>query len=227
MKIYPVDNSPSLLIENDKKILVVADLHLGIEYELYKKGVKLGNVTRKIKRVLEETIERTEADEVIFLGDLKHNIPQISFREERDVPHFLELPIEFRIVKGNHDGNIERLTEEDVYKKIVINDILLTHGHLKIPERPGYLIMGHSHPAVTFRDEVGKATKEKCFLFGSLKDENTKVVILPAFSPLITGISINKKRIPGYFFNNELIDMKHLEVYLLDNTYLGSFPDLP
>ncbi|RLF96117.1 hypothetical protein DRN50_02395 [Thermococci archaeon] len=226
MDIYTVENEPCLIIENEKKIMVVADLHLGIEYELYAKGIKLGSITRKIKKSLEKIIEKNEIDEIIFLGDLKHNIPLISFREERDVPHFLDLPVPFRIIKGNHDGNIERLTDEKIYNKIFVDNILLTHGHLKIKERPEYIIVGHSHPAVTFKDDIGKVTKEKCFLFGSLKNEKTKIIVLPAFSPLITGISINKEKIPGYFFKNNLIEMKNLKIYLLDHTYLGKFKDL-
>jgi hypothetical protein len=226
MEIYPIENSPSLMLEGDKRILLVADLHLGIEYELYKKGVRLGSVTRKIKEVLEGLIERTKADEIVFLGDIKHNIPQISFREERDIPHFLDLPIDFRIIKGNHDGNIEHLTDKEIYNKIVIDDILLTHGHLTIVERPTYIIVGHSHPAVTFRDDIGKVTKEKCFLFGTLKNEKTKIIVLPAFSPLITGVSITRERIPGYFFQKDRIDMTNMDIYLLDHTYLGKFGDL-
>ncbi|MEA1992957.1 MAG: metallophosphoesterase [Euryarchaeota archaeon] len=226
MKIHTLENKPCLIVKNNKKTLIVADLHLGIEYELYKKGVKLGSVTRKIKEMLEDIIRKNNIDEVVFLGDLKHNIPQISFREERDIPHFLDLPVDFRIIKGNHDGNIERLTKKTVHKKILMDDLLLTHGHLKIPERPEYIIMGHSHPIVAFKDEIGKITREKCFLFGSLRDEKTKVIILPAFSPLITGIAVNRKKLPGYFFNNDLIDLPNLDVYLLDHTYLGKLRDL-
>ncbi|MCK4247521.1 MAG: metallophosphoesterase [Methanomicrobia archaeon] len=226
MNIYTVEDEPCLVIDNEKKILVVADLHLGIEYELYTKGVRLGSVTRKIKESLEKIVEKNEIDEIIFLGDLKHNIPLISFREERDVPHFLDLPVDFRIIKGNHDGNIETLTSKKIHNKIFIDNILLTHGHLKITERPECIIIGHSHPAVTFRDDIGKVTKEKCFLFGSLKNEKSKIIVVPAFSPLIIGISIDKERIPGYFFKNDRIDMKNLKIYLLDHTYLGKFKDL-
>ena len=226
MEIYPVENRPCLMIENEKRILVVADLHLGIEYELYKKGIRLGSITRKIKELFEGVIRDQRADEVIFLGDLKHTIPQISFREERDVPHFLDLPVEYRIIKGNHDGNIEHLTDKTVHNMLFIDDILLTHGHLRVTERPEYIIVGHSHPAVTFRDEIGKIIKEKCFLFGSLKDRKTKIIVLPAFSPLITGISVTSERIPGYFFKKDRIDTKNMEVYLLDHTYLGKFRDL-
>ncbi|HDM22577.1 MAG: metallophosphoesterase [Methanomicrobia archaeon] len=226
MEIYTLENEPCLIIEDEKKIMVVADLHLGIEYELYTRGIRLGSITRKIKESLLRIIERNGIDEIIFLGDLKHNIPLISFREERDVPHFLDLPVDFRIIKGNHDGNIERLTNKEIYNKISMNNILLTHGHLKITERYEYIIVGHSHPAITFRDDIGKVTKEKCFLFGNLKDKKSKLIVIPAFSPLITGISVNKEEIPGYFFKNNIADLKNMKVYLLDHTYLGKLREI-
>jgi metallophosphoesterase superfamily enzyme len=77
MNIYTVEDEPCLVIDNEKKILVVADLHLGIEYELYTKGVRLGSVTRKIKESLENIVEKNEIEEIIFLVDLKQNIPLI------------------------------------------------------------------------------------------------------------------------------------------------------
>jgi hypothetical protein len=56
------------------------------------------------------------------------------------------------------------------------------------------VVMGHEHPAVTFRDEVGAKTKFKCHLIG--RKDGSYLLILPAISPLAPGSDVSFRSLP-------------------------------
>lgn len=220
--VKPLWDAPALTVDH---ALVVCDIHLGIEYEMYTKGIRMGSLTQKIKEELKKLIT-TKIKKIIFLGDVKHNIPQISWHEEVEVPQFLDFDIHVEIIKGNHDGGIETLTDVPVKSKSSIDNIVLTHGHRSLETLPPLLVVGHSHPAIEFKDELGSRMKEKCWLFGYTV-ENTRVIIMPAFNPIITGVALNTEpKIPGVLFSQKLLDRSRCEIYLLDGTYLGTLDTL-
>jgi putative SbcD/Mre11-related phosphoesterase len=175
-----------------------------------------------MKAELLKIIKRKNIDELILLGDIKHNLPFTSYFEKLNLPKFLEFKIPITLVKGNHDGNIEELVPNDVLKSIRIEEYVLTHGHILIENTN--LIMGHIHPVIEFIDSNGKITRLKCFL----KTETPlNVVILPSFNPIIEGISVNKnEEIPGPYFESGRFDIKDFDCYLLDGTYLGRIGDI-
>lgn len=222
--IQPVWDAPALRVDH---ALVVCDLHLGIEYEMYTKGIRMRSLSQKMKAGIEKLLT-PDVEKIIFLGDTKHNIPRVSFREEREVPAFLQFDRDVELVKGNHDGGIEALVEKEVKKEIHIEDVTLTHGHRALNPQalPPILVVGHSHPAIEFEDELGSKMKEKCWVFGETVKE-TKVVIMPAFNPIITGVALNREAdIPGVLFSQNLLDRGKCDIFLLDGTYLGNLGKL-
>jgi putative SbcD/Mre11-related phosphoesterase len=222
--IHPLWDAPALRIDD---WLVVCDIHLGIEYEMYTKGVRMGSLTDRMKASM-ELLLTDDIKKIIFLGDVKHNIPQVSWHEEREVPRFLDLDADIELVKGNHDGGIESLVDVDVKKEVIINDVVLTHGHraLDAEALPPLLIVGHSHPAIEFQDELGSRMKEKCWVFGHTV-KGTRVIIMPAFNPIMTGVALNRDpRVPGILFSQHLLDKSKCDVFLLDGTYLGALDKL-
>jgi putative SbcD/Mre11-related phosphoesterase len=221
--VQPLWDAPALRIDHT---LVVCDIHLGIEYEMYTKGIRMGSLTDRIKSEIEKLVTE-DIEKIVFLGDVKHTIPTISWHEEVEVPRFLEFDVDVVVVKGNHDGGIESLADVEVKKNIVIDGIVLTHGHRALnAELPPLLIVGHSHPAIEFQDELGSRMKEKCWVFGYTV-KNTRVIIMPAFNPVITGVALNSDpKIPGVLFSQNLLDTKRCDIYLLDGTYVGPLDTL-
>ena len=66
---------PAVLVEN---ALIVADLHVGIEYEFRRSGIRLpSNVDQMRKRLL-ILIKETGTERLILLGDVKHKVPGIT-----------------------------------------------------------------------------------------------------------------------------------------------------
>jgi hypothetical protein len=235
---------PALLIE---KALVITDLHLGIEYEIFKSGITVPSQIERIEKRIDKLIKQTKANHLIILGDLKHQVPNISWQEYKEIPLFLEhfSKLKISIIKGNHDGDIERLAPKDidVYEPsgFKINDFLLTHGHAwpnKNDLKAKYLVMGHVHPAIEFLTGNFR-TVEPCWLKCEIDNEKLKEkfgiktnfkqgIVMPSFNHLIGGMAFNSKDFEplGPLLKNEILKWKKSEVYLSDGTFLGGLREL-
>lgn len=239
-------NYPSLYIPKEKAV-IITDLHIGIEYEIYKSGITIPSQVEKIEKRIDELINITKAEQLIILGDIKHQVPSISWQEYKEIPDFLEhfSNVKVSIVKGNHDGFIERLAPKDIdiYEPqgFKLNDILLIHGQ-SWPSKKDldakYIIMGHVHPFVQFLIEKFR-TAEPCWLKCEINNkkffEKYKIktnfkqgIVMPAFNHLIGGMAFNSKDFEplGPLLKNEVLKWKEAEVYLLDGTFLGNLNKL-
>ncbi|MBU3896488.1 MAG: metallophosphoesterase [Nanoarchaeota archaeon] len=227
----------ALLID---KMLIIADLHIGFESELYHSGISIPSQIYKIEESINKLIKRTKVKELIILGDLKHQVPGTFFQEIQEIPLFLERlskKVKVTIVKGNHDADLEKITNTDIMssKGIQVGKNGFVHGHAwffaKLLDCE-YLIMGHIHPAIEFahrtkqpcwvRCKLGKKSIEKKF---KKKCNIKEIIIMPSFNPLIGGLALNSDRISyGAILDNA--DMKNAKIFLLDGTYIGKLKSI-
>jgi len=246
-----VPDEPAIVVKTGgEKVLVVADLHLGIEGELAKEGISLPSQTPKVRRRLLRLVEEFGPDRLILLGDVKHGIPVASWQEWRELPALLEELAEqtrVEIVPGNHDGDIEGMIPKGVALRSVKGatvggSIGLFHGHAwPSPEvmRCRTLVMGHAHPAVEIRNRYGGRIIEPVWLkvgldISKLPDElkvgkDQKLIVMPAFGEMVGGAPVNRKmpeELIGPIFRSGAADVREAEVYLLDGTPLGKVKDL-
>lgn len=156
------------------RILVIGDLHLGIEHELYKEGITIAPQAEKLYEELTRLIKMTRSEKLVILGDLKHKIPGISFRELRQIPKFM-IPISRQakvyLARGNHDTELEGLYP----KKVKVYDAGgfrigpygFFHGHAW-PDKEllecDHLFTAHIHPTVEFIDDFGFRIVEKVWV---------------------------------------------------------------
>jgi hypothetical protein len=210
---------PALLLED---ALVVGDLHIGLEQELFSKGVRVPSLTNRMKDSIKNLLLETRADKLVLLGDLKHRIAAISAQEAREIPSFLrELSsfAELRIVLGNHDGGLKPLLSSFkvfpatgfVYKKQC-----LIHGSAKplkkhLKKSKG-IIASHWHPVFEFKDNLGGRMTEKAWVKAKAFDK--ELLMMPSFNPLLGGVPFHK-------IKDKWVDLKKAEVYLLDGVCLG------
>ena len=233
-----VSGYPALIIENDKKNLVITDLHLGFESKLALNNVFLGkNKTMKeMTNEVECLIAKTKPDSLILLGDVKSGIKSITKTEWDTVPVFFENMsklIDTVLVPGNHDANIEKLIPNGITlassKGIIVDDILLTHGHTMPTEnfsQVNTIVMGHIHP-VFFQQEslingkrVWASIKcEKQKIFAS-KSGELELIILPSFNKYFytTQKKFYKKSISPIIEKMNVIKAK---IVTLDGTIIG------
>jgi len=230
---------PALMIEETKKSLVITDLHLGFENNLLLNNVFLGKnkTVIEITKEIEKMIKKTKPDSLILLGDVKSGIKSITKTEWETVPIFFESIsklIDTILVPGNHDANIEKLIPNGITlassKGIIIDDILLTHGHTMPSEnfsQVNTIVMGHVHP-VFFQEESLingervwvsiKCKKQKIF---SSKSGQLEIIILPSFNRYFytTQKKIYKKSIAPVL---EKIDVLQAKIVTLDGTIIGN-----
>ena len=242
-ELQPIINEPAFLIK-EKKLLVIADLHIGIETELQENGVQVASQTNIMCQRLISILTTNTINDIILLGDIKHNIPSLTIQERIDVNRFLrniESYGNLHVLPGNHDGNIHRLLPSTVKLHpsdgFEFEEIGFTHGH----RRPNtevmqceQVVIGHTHPMVMLTDRLGYRTFEQCWLRSvPLSDillekypsaRTTQILVMPAFNPLCGGIAVNRDPLLGPF--KSIINIENAEVYLLDGSSLGKVKDL-
>jgi putative SbcD/Mre11-related phosphoesterase len=234
----PISNNPVLYIKKDK-ILIIADLHIGIEKQLHELGVNAFSQTNIMKDKIISLCKKYNPNKIFLLGDIKHNIPSSTFQERKDVKDFLEnlqLYGEIHIIPGNHDGNIKKLSPKDIIihpsDGFLHKNIGLVHGHRWPSSDLMYcnnLIFGHTHPTIMLEDRLGYKKFESCWLKGEINQnklndrypnsKKIKFVVIPAFNPLCGGIAANVDGLVGPI--SKIIDMDNTEVFLLDGSSLG------
>ena len=233
-----VSGYPALMVEGDKKSLVITDLHLGFESKLSLNNVFLGKnkTVNEITKEIEHIINKTKPDSLILLGDVKSGIKSITKTEWDTIPVFfknISNLIDTVLVPGNHDANIEKLMPNSITlassKGIIVDDTLLTHGHTMPTEnfsQVNTIVMGHIHP-VFFQQEslingerVWASIKcEKQKIFAS-KSGELELIVLPSFNKYFytTQKKFYKKSISPII---EKMDVIKAKIVTLDGTIIG------
>jgi len=236
----------ALLIEPDK-ILVIADLHIGLELAMLQSGITIPSQFDHLKNKLENLIKETKAKHLVILGDIKHEVSHVSIQEFKEIPEFFNYfsNIKISVIKGNHDGDIEKIIPKgvNVYDTtgFIYKNILFTHGQ-SWPEKRAlncdYIIMGHIHPAIEFWTGNIRSTEHcwvRCKINNSMFKEKynkngkfKEAIIVPTFNHLTGGIAINSKTFKPNdpLMRNYILDWKNSDIYLLDGTYLGKLNNL-
>ena len=168
VSVRPVADQPALLLDRrGERILVISDLHLGWEVTLAHQGIHVPSQVPRLLEKLRKIITDTKPKGLILLGDVKHAVSKVELEEWKYVPEFfdelVEIIPEVEVVPGNHDGNLEPLTPRSVKINksngmVVWESVGLFHGHTwPAPQLLGcnYLVMGHLHPVVAFKDPLG------------------------------------------------------------------------
>ena len=241
MDIQPIYGIPALRV-NDT--FIISDLHIGVETHLAKKGFHIASRTKDMYDCIMENSEG--CDHLIVLGDVKDAVPGSSKQEFREIPNFFERLKErfdnIDLVRGNHDTNIEEFLPEGIRVRpstgMVIDGVGYIHGHTwpsQSTMKCDTLIMAHEHPAVMFRDGVGKQTTEPCWVRGNFISGGDRYetfprsfIVIPAFNRMLGGSPMNvvNGTFLGPLMNNEFLDLDNARMYLLDGIDLGKRSDI-
>jgi len=205
-----VEGKPALIIEGERKYIVISDLHLGFEGSFATNEIFIGKnttVNETIEELL-EIIKQEKPDSVILLGDIKSSIKNISKTEWNEVPLFfnrIKEKCQIFLIPGNHDAGIARLVPDEISMissvGMVAEDILFTHGH-RIPSENfsnvKKIVMGHVHPVFFQKDSIVngqqvwisvRTNKENIF---PSKSGEIEITIVPSFNKYF--YATNKKK---------------------------------
>ena len=171
-------------------IAVVSDLHIGYEGVLQSEGVMIPKYQKKIlMERINKIIEKFDPELLIINGDFKHefgkNLRQ-EWREAIEILGMIKEKTNVLLIRGNHDNFLKTIAGKigvEVAESYEVDDIKIYHGHKDMDGKRK--IIGHEHPSITLRDEVGAIVKLPCFLVE--KD----IIVLPALSPLASGTDVS------------------------------------
>lgn len=231
---------PALLCGNT---LVLADLHLGIEHELFGRGIRMAPRTKQVLGEILGLLADTGVKRLLLLGDVKHEV--------RGIPHLAELSRFFQalneradvgIVRGNHDGGIEKAVGSATVHGsggVVVNGVAFCHGNAWPSAelmRAGTLVLAHSHPVIEFRDRFGYRHAERAWIDGALDckklrsryetGKRMRCIVMPAFSELVGGIAFNADAPLGPLFASGAFKLDGAKATLLNGVCIGSIAHL-
>jgi uncharacterized protein len=180
-------NGESLLLMSEravywpaKYVLFAADVHVGkaAAFRALSVPAPEGNLADDLAR-LTYAIERTDAQQIVLLGDVlhakhgraEHVLQQVAvWREAHSRRHFL-------IVRGNHDVRAgdppDDWNMDCVDAPAMLAPFVLCHEPCE--SDAGYVLCGHVHPAFRLAGRGGLHATLPCFAIGARR------MILPAF----------------------------------------------
>ncbi|MGY5152024.1 MAG: metallophosphoesterase [Candidatus Nitrosopumilus sp. bin_6a] len=235
-----IPSKPVLVLEGEKKNLVVTDIHIGFENNMASNQIFIGknsSINESIQE-LSEIIDAEKPDSVILLGDIKSSIKNISRNEWDEVPLFFKKireKCDVILIPGNHDANIQKLVPDDISMisstGMVEENILLTHGHTMPSENFSHvdkIIMGHVHPVFFQEDSVMNGQRvwvsiktEKENIFPN-KTGEIEITIIPSFNKYFyaTHRRQYKKSISPII--NKIKEISKAKIITLDGTIIGN-----
>ncbi len=211
------------------KTLIIADLHLGYEEALNKRGVLIPRTQFKdILERLNKILISREIKTIIITGDLKHEFGVINDQEWKNISQVIDLLLkhskELIIIRGNHDVTLPWIIRKkgielvDYYK---IKDILICHGDKILVEvsNPNIkvIIIGHEHPAIGLKDK-SRYESFKCFLKGEYL--NKILIVLPSFNTLTIGTDILRSKLLSPFLQG---DLKKFQAFIIERDKIYNF----
>ena len=230
-------NAPAILY---RKALIIGDTHFGMESKLLTRGIFYQNFSDDLFEKIKSLIRENKAEKLIILGDVKEKVAVLDNKTAGIISR-LSMIAEVIIVRGNHDGGIEGCGARIIKSSgFVYEKLALVHGHSwpsKECMQADYLVSAHQHPHLAIVDRSGKRHSEPVWIFSDpdanrisekYKEFNRdiKLILMPAFNPLVGAPFIPKNPHLGPILSNNLFKINDAIIYRLDGTRLGKFEDL-
>ena len=235
-----IPSKPALVLEGEKKNLVVTDIHIGFENNMALNQIFIGKnstINESIQE-LSEIIDSEKPDSVILLGDIKSSIKNISRNEWDEVPLFFKKireKCDVILIPGNHDANIQKIVPDNISMissiGMVEENVLLTHGHTMPSENFSHvdkIIMGHVHPVFFQEDSVMNGQRvwvsiktEKENIFPNKKGE-IEITIIPSFNKYFYATHRRQYRKSTSPIINRIKTVSKAKIITLDGTIIGN-----
>ncbi|MEM3499667.1 MAG: metallophosphoesterase [Candidatus Bilamarchaeaceae archaeon] len=229
-------NEPAIFY---KKALIIGDVHFGIEKRLMEKGIYENTLSERLKQKIENLIYNTKAKKLIIAGDVKDEITILDEITMKLINSLCD-NVEVIIVKGNHDGGIEKT------KAIVVDasgflygQVGVIHGHSWPNEEvmsAKWIVSAHQHPQIRFTDKSGKVHSEPCWVVAIANpaeiskyynnfNKKSKLILMPAFNPLV-GSAIKKGEHLGPILNNNLFKLNDALLFNMHGVLIGKLSEV-
>ncbi len=222
LKIVPGE-AALIFSEPGSTVLLISDLHLGLEKELSKKGFRVPAYSVKMVDRIKSISDTNRIEGILILGDVKHSVGKVEDIDWSVLPWFFDTMLDMfasvEVVPGNHDGNIKTLLPQRV-KLHPSSGVVLGHGAQRVGAAHGHawpteeaiatgsLVIGHSHFTYEMRDVFNAAYRESVWVFGRYRIEQLmeragykskkkgagRLVVMPPFNRMVGGHPINRAK---------------------------------
>lgn len=160
--------------------LLVADAHIGKAVSFRRLGVPVpAGTTEAALQRLSEALHQTQAQHLVFLGDLLHSVRSRAADTVAAVARWRASrpALQLTLVRGNHDLHAG---DPPADWGVQCVDEPLRLGGLALRHHPdlldgAYVLAGHVHPSATLGGRAHQRLRLPCFHFGP------QVGVLPAF----------------------------------------------
>ncbi|WP_281235230.1 ligase-associated DNA damage response endonuclease PdeM [Flavobacterium gelatinilyticum] len=159
----------------EKKILLISDLHLGKIAHFRKHGMAIPEkaVQENFTR-LNNVLHLFDAETIIFLGDLFHS--KINNEWDFFADWTKTVTQQLILVEGNHDIISKKYYADlniEIHTEIILDDFLLTHHPSK--RENFFNLCGHIHPGIKLKGMGKQFLSLSCFF------RKPDQLIFPAF----------------------------------------------
>ena len=205
---------------------IIADTHIGFDVFFGEGGANFPLLQKDdvIKKAL-NIIEKYKINNLIINGDVKHNFKPYP-REIKFLKEFIDFMSEYVnviLIKGNHDTFISSAGYE-IYDYFEIENYLIFHGDKEIDNKDllkeRFWILGHEHPSIKLRDEVGAIMKFPVYLI------NKKYIVLPAFNPLSPGSDLINNSASSKVIKKDYLDSEVVAITDIGLLNFGTLREL-
>lgn len=235
--IHPLFPHPALLLKDDnKKYLIISDLHIGFEEKFRALGINLEIRIKEMQQELNFLIKQIKPNRLIILGDLKNSIKRINNFEWKYVPLFLEKinsKTKVIFIKGNHDGGISPLLPKRIEfiqeNTLSIKENVLLHGHTLVNyqrKNINRLIIGHIHPV--YKRIGNPLTGKQVWLMLDIKKpypskDDFNLIIIPSFNQELNKLGFGRPsgKIISPLINRLKNKVKDAKIITLNGDIIG------
>ncbi len=165
-----------------QQAILLADTHFGKAATFRNEGIPVpAGTTDVMLQKISDTIEKTQAQSVYFLGDFCHSFSRYEKDFVSELTNWREKHqhIDMTLILGNHDLGqrtlFHKLEFTVVEEPLLVGGVALCHYPETVVPQDTYKLAGHIHPSVSLVGGVDSLTKIPCFHF------NETVGVLPAF----------------------------------------------
>ena len=182
--------------------LVLADLHVG-KARAANVDLPLGERDHLVER-FETLLSDLAPEEVVLAGDVLHSFDRVPTAAQETLTALTRTAraagSRLVVVRGNHDTMLSSLWSGTVHDEYELSGVggvgpdggpgtvLVCHGHAEPAGRADCYVVGHDHPTLTVEGQ-----KWHCYLYAEAAYQGGDVLMLPAFSHLLEGVSLNRR----------------------------------
>lgn len=183
---------------DDVDAIIVADLHIGFEQVLEESGIHVPiSQFPKVRSTIIKALEIYRPKRLVIAGDVKHEFSRAMAQEWAETLELIEvakeLVSEIRVVRGNHDNYLIPILRKEGIELddpvFIEGGTAVAHGHKEVTLKDvRRLFIGHVHPSLSIRGEMGEKVKVRCLTLGKI--DEVELYILPALSPYALGYDL-------------------------------------